>query len=57
MMPFAAAMSRRFAAMRTASALSGVPTVSRASLTRDLSSVRTARLRSVRFALVMMRFF
>ena len=57
MIRLAAAMSRRLTAMRNASALSGVPLVSRTALTRVRNSLFTALLRSVRLALVRMRFF
>ena len=50
-------MSRRLTARRSASAFSGVPAVSFAALTRERNSLRTALLRSLALALVMMRFF
>ncbi len=57
MMPLAAAMSSRLTARRTASALSSVPMVFVALLTRVLSSLLTALLRAAAFALVRLRFF
>src|SRR5215216_4533110 len=55
--PFAAAMSRRLTATRTASSWPSLPTVAVAVLTRVFSSLFAALLRSARLALVMLRFF
>ena len=55
--PLAAALSRRFTARRTSSPLASEPMLLVAFLTRVLSSLRTALLRSARLALVRLRFF
>jgi len=57
MIPLAAAMSMRLTARRTSSTAASVPAEALAFLTRVLSSLLTALLRSARLAFVRLRFF